>query len=279
MTLWNFFQLINQIRSPHRRAKKIRNRIQRASFCTCIKGSYTLEAAVVIPLVAVYLVTILFFFSILEIQCKVDEALIYAGRKTAVESSVVSSEEALFLSAEAYLLYALREDTLIEKYVKHGSLGVLLWNSDFENETIILRADYVVELPISLWGIGEIRLHSQNTFRKWTGDRALDEKEDYVYVALYGEVYHKDLLCRSINLSVQSTTVERIDYLRGKNGQIYKECQRCSWEDEEKERVYYTDYGEWYHKNIGCSSIKRTVDKIQKEEVGSRRPCSFCYGQ
>ncbi len=253
--------------------------IQRTSFCTCLKGSYTLEAAVVIPLIAAYLVTLLFFFTILEIQCKVDEALLYAGRKTAVESSIVDSEEVLFLSAEAYLLYALQDDKVIEKYVEHGSLGVQLWWSDFSDETIVLRAEYVVKLPISFGGMDEIKLSSQNMFRKWIGDRSIEESGDYVYIARSGEVYHKDLTCRSINLSVHKTSIESISSLRGKNGQRYKECSRCTWENNSRERVYYTDYGEWYHKSIACSAIKRTVDKIRIEEIGERRPCSFCYGK
>ena len=279
MSLWDFFQSENINRSPHRRTFYIPNKIQRASFCTCLKGSYTLEAAVVIPLVTAYIVLLLFFFSILEIQWKVDEALLFAGRKTAVESSIVDSQEALFLSAEAYLLYALQDEALVEKYIKHGSFGIHLWKSDFQGDNIILRAEYVIKLPISFGEMGEIKLSSQNMFRKWTGDRVLEENEDFVYVALHGEVYHKDLTCRSINLSVQSTTIEKVSFLRGKNGQKYKECLRCTWKKNSKERVYYTDYGEWYHKDIACSSIKRTVDKISIEDIGERRPCSFCYGQ
>ena len=277
MSLWNIFQSKGRIGSLHRRTHKIPNRIQRASFCTCEKGSYTLEAAVVIPLISAYLVTILFFFTILDIQCKVDEALIFAGRKAAVESSIVESEELIFLSAQAYVLYALKEDEIIQKYVEHGSLGIHLWKSEIQDETIILRAEYVVKLQFTFGSIGELKLSSQNMFRKWIGDGTIEEQGEYVYVTLYGEVYHKDLTCRSINLSVKSTTLEKVFYLRGKNGQKYKECTRCTWEDSTKERVYYTDYGEWYHKNIACSAIKRTVEKIQMEEIGNRRPCSFCY--
>lgn len=278
MTLWTFFQSENIIRSPHKRTCFISNLIQRASFCTCQKGSYTLEAAVVIPLLAAYLVTILSFFSILEIQCEVDEALLYAGRKTAVESSIVDSEEALFLSAEAYLLYALRENTLIENQVKHGALGITLWRSEFDGKDILLQAEYVVKLPISFLGIGEIELSSQNYFRKWTGNKSKKEAGNYVYVALHGEVYHADLSCRAINLSVQATSIESISFLRGKNGQKYYECTRCEWKDTKRERVYYTDYGSLYHKNIACSAIKRTVEKIKIDEVKDRRPCGFCYG-
>lgn len=277
MTLWTFFQSEIIKRSPHRRIKKIPKQIQRASFCTCFCGSYTLEAAVVIPLIAAYLVTLLSFFSVLEVQCEVDEALLYAGRKTAVESSVVDSDEALFLSAEAYLLYALRDNALVEKNVKHGAWGVGLWRSEIDEKEIILRAEYRVKLPLSLFGIEEIEVSSANRFRKWTGDRPKEEDANYVYVTLHGTVYHANLSCRSINLSVQATSIGSIPYLRGKNGQIYYECSRCDWKDSKKERVYYTDYGTFYHKDIGCSAIKRTVEKIKLEEIGQRRPCSFCY--
>lgn len=277
MTLWTKKFLKEGKRSPHRRTTQIPEAIRRASFYTCKKASYTLEAAVVIPLLAAYLVMLLFFFSILEIQCEVDEALLYAGRKTAVESSIVEEEELLFLSTKAYLLYALENSSLVQKYVKSGAWGIQLWGSEFGGEDIVLRASYEVELPISFLGIGHIELSSQNQFRKWNGDRIIEEQGDYVYVTPTGEVYHANLTCRSINLSVKKSSIDQIPHLRGKNGQKYYECSRCNWKDSKKERVYYTDYGTLYHKDIACSAIKRTVEKVKKEEVTERRPCSFCY--
>ena len=281
MSLWTFFQSHTKIGSPQNRAfkiQKIPNKNQRASFCICPRASYTLEAAVVIPLLAGYLVTLLFFFSILEIQCEVDEALLYAGRKTAVESSVVDSQEALFLSAEAYLVHALKENTQIERFVKNGIWGVSLLGSEFEGDDIVLKANYVVKLPISFLGLGEIQLSSQNCFRKWTGDREIEEEGDYVYVTPNGEAYHGNLACRSLNLSTKACTLEEIFALRGADGQKYYECTWCDWEDSNRERVYYTEYGVLYHKSISCSALKRTVDKIKLEDVGDRHPCSFCYG-
>jgi hypothetical protein len=277
MTLWTKLYRKEDNRSPHKHAIQIPKAIRRASFYTCKKASYTLEAAVVIPLMAAYLVTLLFFFSILEIQCEVDEALLYAGRKTAVESSTVEEEELLFLSAKAYVLYALEDNSLVQKHIENGAWGIQLWRSDFWGEDIILRAEYEVKLPISVFGIDHIELSAQNRFRKWNGDRILEEQGDYVYVTPNGEVYHMGLTCRSINLSVKQTTRAAIGYLRGKNGQKYYECSRCDWKDKKKERVYYTDYGTLYHKDIACSAIKRTVERVKIDEVTERRPCSFCY--
>ncbi len=278
MSLWTFFQSELKMRSPQKRTYHIPTKFQRASFCICHRASYTLEAAVVIPLMAGYLVTLLFFFSILEIQCKVDEALLYAGRKTAVESSIVNSEEALLISAQACVLSTLKDDSQIEKYVKHGAWGITLLKSEVEEEDIVLRAEYVVKLPISFFGIGQVELSSQNCFRKWTGDRSLDTDENFVYVTPTGEVYHANLSCRSINLSVKESTLDAIAYLRGKDGQKYYECTWCDWKNSSRERVYYTDYGTFYHKDIACSAIKRTVEKIDIGDVEERRPCSFCYG-
>ena len=279
MTLWTKKNLKEKTRSPHRRTIQIPNVFRRASFYTCTKASYTLEAAVVIPILAAYLVMLLSFFSILEVQCEVDEALLYAGRKTAVESSMVDEEALLFLSSKAYMLYALEDSSLVKKYIKDGAWGIHLWQSKFVGEDIVLRAEYEVELPIPFLGIDSISLSSQNRFRKWNGDRRLEEEGEgeYVFVTPSGEVYHAEVTCRSIHLSVKPASLDEISYLRGKNGQKYYECTRCDWKDSKKERVYYTDYGTLYHKDIACSAIKRTVEKVKIEDVKDRRPCSYCY--
>ena len=278
MSLWTFFQSEIIVCSPHKRTHKLPNKTQRASFCACHSGSYTLEAAVVVPLLAGYLVTILFFFFILEMQCAVDEALLYAGRKTAVESSIVDSEEVLLLSAEGYMLSVLHGNPLLERYVKHGVWGISILESEFDEEYIVLKAEYVVKLPISFGKVGQIRLSSQNRFHKWTGDKTVVSDETVVYVTPNGEVYHSSLTCRSINLKVRTATIKEIPNLRGADGQKYYECTRCIWDDENKERIYYTDYGVRYHKSISCSALKRSVEKIDLKDVGDRRPCSFCYG-
>ena len=58
---------------------------QKASLCSFFKGSYTLEAAVIIPVAAVFFLTLLFFFRVLQIQTEVQEALNYASRKQHVK--------------------------------------------------------------------------------------------------------------------------------------------------------------------------------------------------
>ena len=72
--------------------------IQEASFCTCKKGSLTLEATVVLPLMAGFFISILFLFRVLMVQAAVEEALVYVGRVIAVESCVFDEEGTLYIS-------------------------------------------------------------------------------------------------------------------------------------------------------------------------------------
>lgn len=276
MSLWNFFQSEYALSSPQGRMDKIPQDNQRASFYICQRASYTVEAAVVIPLLAGYLVMLLSFFRIIQVQCAVDEALMYAGRKTAVESCIVDSQEALLLSAEGYLLYALKENPLVEKQLVHGLVGIQLWESKFDGETIILKAKYVVELPIHFFGIRQVELSSQNQFRKWNTRKTQERDGGIVYVTPTGEVYHVDSGCRSLNLSVRDIGISEVAKLRGANGQRYNRCTRCNWTSDKKERVYYTDYGTLYHRSVSCSALKRTIVRISIEEIGERRPCKWC---
>ena len=143
----------------------------KASLYTLQKASFTLEAAVVLPLVAAFFVSILFFFRVLQIQTQVQESLYYAGRKTACEAGAVSSETVLFATAEAYFRKELKQYDQPERYVKHGTVGISLLGSDFSGSYIDLQANYNVKLPIAFFSVKGISISQRCKTRKWTGDR------------------------------------------------------------------------------------------------------------
>ena len=47
---------------------------QKMPSCTCLKASYTLEAAVIFPLVAGFFVFILFFFRVVQVESQVNQS-------------------------------------------------------------------------------------------------------------------------------------------------------------------------------------------------------------
>ena len=265
--------------SPNHCTQKSRNtKLQGTSFCTCRKASLTIEAAVVCPVTAGFLISILFFFRILFVQAAVEEALIYAGRATAVESCLLDDKSVLYVSAEGLFRYALYQKADVERFVSGGILGVSLLGSDTSGKEIELEAKYMVKLPIPFWGIKGIWITSKNSFVKWKGDLYTGiEQERWVYITKTGSVYHKNTSCRSLDLTIQETLYRNIHKIRGKNGQKYYPCNKCMKSMEDTKKVYFTDYGKLFHGKVSCSALKRTIERVLFSQVGSRRPCSYCY--
>ena len=241
----------------------------------------SLTAAIIFPLVAGLFVSILFLFRILQVQILVEESLLYAGKKTALESSVVSSDIALLVSANAFFLDALGERNISNHNVVGGIFGVSLFGSDSTEEELVLKAMYQMKLPINFFGKKYFTITHENTFRKWNGEspsnkETRQELSTYVYVTPSGHAYHKTSKCRSLDLSVEQIHINKIATIRGENEQKYYPCSMCG-ESQNATYVYYTKYGHLYHVDIHCSSIKRTISKIPITEVGSKTPCNYCY--
>lgn len=281
MSLCNkhYFKHVNT--SPQRRIDTSTKSlvIKEASLCIFQKASLSVEAAVVIPLVCAFYVTILFLFHVLSIQVRVEEALYYAGRKVAVESTVVTDEVLQFASAQAILAWELGEDKRIERYVEGGALGVTLLGSKFQEDRVELVATYRVKFPLSFMGIEDIGLWNRGSFQKWVGDLPKEEAgEVVVYITPNGSVYHRLESCRALTIRVKQAFFWTMESIRGENGQKYYACSRCVEKISKEDLVYYTDYGERYHQRINCSYIKRTYEKKKLSEVTDKRPCSLCCG-
>lgn len=249
---------------------------KKTSLCSRHKGSYTLEAAVIIPILAFFFVTILFFFRVLQVQTQVQEALDYAGRKTACVASSVSPEAGLFTSAEGYFRKELEQYPLTERFVKGGRNGVTLLQSDMKDNYVSLQASYYMKVPVSFFTVKGVMITQGSRSRKWTGDRTDGTTEDYVYVTEHGKVYHRDRKCHYLDLSIQTVNIAQIKGLRNKDGHKYYACSDCVVTNSGKKQVFITDYGTCYHDSLSCSGLKRTIYLIPISEVGGRGPCSKC---
>lgn len=117
--------------------------------CLRLSAVFTLEAAVVMPVLACFFVSVLFFFRIMQIQLEVQRALDDTGRKLAVCATTVSSDGAALPGmAEALLLREMADRTEAETYITGGKFGISLIGSDFSGERITLRAGVSYPLPI-----------------------------------------------------------------------------------------------------------------------------------
>lgn len=251
-------------------------RSRKTSLSFLWKGSYTLEAAIVIPLVAIFLMTILFFFRVLQVQTQVQEALFYSSRKTACEASAISEDAALMVSAEAFFRKELTRYELPDQYIYGGKHAVTLAKSDFSGSYVSLQANYYMKLPITFFAVKGISIQQQSKSHKWIGDRENTDEQDYVYVTEHGTVYHRSRSCRYLDLSIHTAAFDQITAMRNKNDHKYYACPECVSENTQTGLVYLTDYGTRYHASLSCSGLKRTIYLISIDKVGEKGPCGKC---
>ena len=275
----------------------LHNLFKRASFTlsVCIKGVVTVEASIAIPI---------FMFCFLEIMSLFDYISIYSGvlyamkeigdpvcihgyvydmivegeREQTIGGQVVSS----LVFSEAYLNAQLRkksrdimDEAVMEKSIKEMSLLGSYVNRNRGTVSIVAR--YIMKPMFSIAGT-EYRVIARYYGRLWTG-YSLKEPETqkkYVYITESGSVYHLSRDCTYLKLSVSSIKFGELDGIRNDSGARYKACEICFDQKKPQEIYYITKSGNRYHSELGCASLKRTVYRIELEEVGKMSVCSRC---
>lgn len=246
--------------------------------CPRFSGVFTLEAAIIFPLLAYFFISLLFFFRVMQIEITIQKALNDTGRQLAVYlaeerfASDVTIAQTLFLNE-------LGKKELPEGYIQGEKSGISLLASEFDESEINLKVHYRIRLPIQIFWTWELPMEQRADCRKWNGWKIYEEgnkTEEWVYITETGKVYHRSSNCSHLELSIQSVNYEQITYLRNENGEKYHKCRQCADQTNKWGNVYITKQGDCYHNDLKCSGIKRTVYMIRLSEVGERRCCSRC---
>ena len=249
--------------------------------CACLTAFFTLEAAIILPLLACFFVSILFFFRVLQIELEVQRALGDTGRTLAAYAAA-DSVEINIASAKVLFMKELSDSENICRFIKNKAAGISILNSEFEGDFIKLKADYTVRLPVGLLGKQQVRMSQCVQCRKWTGWQPAgteDEENMWVYITETGTVYHTSRECSHIKLAVRQTGYETLSTLRSENGNKYYACDIYAAKVDKNQIVYITNQGDRYHVRLDCSGIKRTVLMVRLSEAGGRLPCSKCGGE
>ena len=102
------------------------------------------------------------------------------------------------------------------------------------------------------------------------------DKETIVYITDYGLVYHQDMYCTYLELSIRAVKPEEIETLRNQSGGKYYACSSCKNKEETEGILYVTDYGDRYHTSLECSKVKRNIYAVPLDEVYGLGGCSKC---
>lgn len=179
-------------------------------------------------------------------------------------------------------------ESINQSCIQGGYSGIHTYLSSFmeEEDTIDIILVYKVKLPLLFIKVDGFPMVQRVKLRGWSGTKIelksdteeTNEDSEIVYITEHGRVYHLSKECSHLNLSIKEVHIDDIKGLRNAAGGKYKECEICDKYETglENHKVYITDYGDRYHKSLGCSGLKRTIIAIPKSEVGDRSPCKRC---
>lgn len=215
-----------------------------------LRGSLTVEAALILPLFLLASLTMLSFIDVM---------------KMTIERQMQQQE-----------------------FLRQGAVyATLLGTTTQGREGDYIKLDYVqtIALPIGEFGYDKVRVRHRSVVHIFNGydDSCGDNvgwQQIYVYVTKYGSVYHKKRSCSALNVNIRSVSGKSIDKARNADGKKYKLCGSCGKGYKKSEltgaTLYITDYGVKYHVRMNCSDLTRTVQIIKIEDAGGRRACKKC---
>lgn len=246
------------------------------------KGSLTVEAAIILPLFFLGMVSLICLLEIFRIQAGVTISLnqsakelgmyAYAAQEYMEESPVGSVTDAVCI---AYASARLENE-------KNATVHLL--QSTYEDHIIELQATGKYRVPVSVIPLRTLTFQNKVRVHDWTGydsetDTGSHGNDYFVYVSPRQTVYHTSSACTHLNLSILQLNSEKIGAQRNQKGGKYYPCTHCIIGEKGEGTYYITKEGDRYHSLVTCQALKRTVKLVTKESVGDLKECSRCMGK
>ena len=251
---------------------------ERASAFTS-KASITMEAALAVPIFFFAMLCLVYLLEMMSIQVTMRNATYSVGKEIAQQS--YSSPMISTYGIQQHIIKNIGSEKLDKSMVSGGTKGIDCnhSSSNWNTGVIDLSVRYQLEFPILMFRIPLISCEETLRVKGWTGyARGAEEmeKNEVVYVTDYGLVYHSDMHCTYLELSIQAVDISEIEDLRSQSGAKYYPCESCGEELAIAGRVYITDYGNRYHTSLECGKVKRNIYAVPLEEVYGLGGCSKC---
>lgn len=248
-----------------------------------IKGSATVEALLILPVVYSFAMFLIWLIRIFGIHSEigailgdvgaiyVENSYVYHAIEQGMEGESglsdicgnIISEGDLIMRIERSYAYSFVEDLYCGINVAGSSDNVDIW------------AEYMVQPPVKIPGFKGIKLHNRYYSRKFTGYTPDNGNEEMVYVTKGSKVYHTGLNCTGLKTTINEVPVSALKKKRSKNGAKYYACEKCA-NGKVTGNVYLTPHGNRYHTKRDCPELKLNVYKIPLNETGGKRKCYYC---
>lgn len=241
-------------------------------------GSLTVEAAIVLPLYLIGMMTMISLIYMLKFYLVTAQAVVDVGQELAV--SCVDGHNIAISEVEEQIISKINQNDTSYAFIKNGENGLLFDKSRLnDTEYLEIVVDYVfIPLGINMFGLAELPICQRSLVHIWNGyGRGYLEYDEgeYVYITADSLVYHKNRECTYLRLSVRQVIAEEIESLRNKSGAKYYSCEICH-SNLSDGILYVTSDGNRYHNRVSCGGLKRTVRAVRLQDIPERRPCSRC---
>lgn len=269
------------------------------------KGSFTVEAAFVVPIFFFSMLALLFLFKVMLMQMQLQTGMTEAAKELSQLAYINSCKEevkaegttnALLLEGKRLAKSFVLEAEVSRYFSSEKEYGNILKSeisyidsfSLDEEQCIDLVARYTVTIPVPLFHIVEFPMMQRVKIRAFTGTDQLikseheeiennEEDARYVYVTETGTVYHVLLECSSLNLKISECSLAELKNRRNSSGSKYKACEKCCKKVGNIALVYIGEDGDAYHINKECSGLKRTIHRVLLRDVQDKmRGCRKC---
>lgn len=156
-----------------------------------------------------------------------------------------------------------------------------------DGENIIIKAEYSLKLPFSVFHISRIPASSETVRRAWIGsegDRRKEEEgggkqEIMVYIGSSMGRYHLSRSCHYLSNEFSPVPFEEVGDRRNHSGGTYGPCSVCGKEAGTESTVYIMPNGSRYHSRTDCPSLVSYVREVPLSQVKHLGACSYCGGK
>lgn len=244
------------------------------------KGSLTVEASLVMPIMVWVAIFFYYIMKLLEFQQVLYDAMYDTADFISDYAYVKEIDSDAFVSLNVKRLVDERIDTTM---ILGGYIGLNFVESTIleEDNRIVIVANYVGKIPF----VPEKMFFIKQTCRVCT-DAFLGKefpKEDeavndtIVYITKTGKVYHKKRECTYLKRKIKEVTYKDLEEERNESGAKYYQCEVCYKKGDNKEIVYICSYGIRFHKSISCRELKRLIKEKKLSDVkGTMKGCTKC---
>lgn len=250
------------------------------AFQPAFRASLTVESAMVMPVFILVIAVIMRFFVLMDFQ-----NVLQMRVENTVRNLLGQYENAEKIYTGYNILTGETGDMAESVGVTGGRYGMLINMDDsVENNNIKCISVSYNWQPCKIMGLNiiDMRFNQRLYYIDWNGKSIVNEESDkendeIVYITETGKVYHTSKKCTYLTRAIQMVSVGEIDTHRNLSGGKYYKCEKCIHKNMQiTGNVYFTAYGDRYHRLKDCKTLVRYIKEVKLSSVVERQKCSKC---